>query len=371
VSDAIPLAAQVGRVPSMRVPLDAAQEQRFARLMDDLVLVDMHQHPMVLPDDPLQFGDYFRGNAFVWGYQAVRHGGWTAVATANIFSCMGKEPEASYARFGDLVDEVGLMLADLSCHADEVRLVRRADDVLSARQAGQVGWLPTLEHLAIGDQPHRVDVLYGLGVRLAGLTYTRKSPLGDGQYERTDCGLSELGVEVVRRMNARGMAIDLSHAGAATAQEAIALSEAPVIFSHNAAHTLRPTRRSRWDADFTACAARGGLVCVTAVPNSLSDDPRQDINCVLDHYDYLVRLVGVDHVGIGTDTLIGDHVGFHRVMLGRDAPNELPAPYLDGLESPADGSNIIRGLLARGYEDNAIRKIAGQNALDFLRRTIS
>jgi membrane dipeptidase len=365
----IKLAAQVGRVPSMRVPLDASQEQRFARLMEDLVLVDMHQHPIVLPDDPREFGDYFRGNAFTWGYEAVRHGGWTAVATANVLTCIGKEPEASYARFGDLVDEVGLMLADLTCQAD-VRRIARADDVLSARQAGQTGWLPTLEHLGIGDQLHRVDVLYGLGVRLAGLTYTRKSPVGDGQYERTDCGLSELGVQVVRRMNARGMAIDLSHAGAVTAQEAIALSEAPVIFSHNAAHALRPTRRSRADADFVACAARGGLVCVTAVPNSLSDDPRQDISCVLDHYDYLVRLIGVDHVGIGTDTLIGDHVGFHRVMLGRDAPDELPARYLDGLESPADGSNIIRGLIARGYDDPAIRKIAGQNALDFLRRTI-
>jgi membrane dipeptidase len=324
----------------------------------------------VLPDDPAHFGEYFRGNAYTWGYDAVRQGGWTAVATANIFSCMGKEPEASYARFGDLVDEVGLMLADVSCHADQVRVVRSADDVLSARQAGKIGFLPTLEHLAIGDQLHRVDVLYGMGVRLAGLTYTRKSPIGDGQYERTDCGLSEFGVEVVRRMNARGMAIDLSHAGARTAQEAIALSEAPVIFSHNAAHPIRPTRRSRADADFVACAEKGGLVCVTAVPNSLSDDPHQDITCVLDHYDYLVRLVGIDHVGIGTDTTIGDHVGFHRVMLGRDAPNELPAAYLNGLESPADGQNIIRGLIARGYDDEAIRKIAGQNALGFLKRVL-
>ena len=58
------------------------------------------------------------------------------------------------------------------------------------------------------------------------------------------------------------------------------------------------------------------------------------------------------------------------MLLGRDAPDNLPAPYLDGLESPADGSNIIRGLIARGYEDAAIRKIAGQNALDFFRRTI-
>jgi membrane dipeptidase len=85
----------------------------------------------------------------------------------------------------------------------------------------------------------------------------------------------------------------------------------------------------------------------------------------------MVKLVGIDHVGIGTDTLIGDHVGFHKVALGRDAPSHnFPAPYLSGLESPADGKNIVRGLIARGYDDDAIRKIAGQNALEFLRRVI-
>jgi len=117
--------------------------------------------------------------------------------------------------------------------------------------------------------------------------------------------------------------------------------------------------------------AKGGLVCVTAVPNSLSNDPNQDINCVLDHYDYLVKLVGEDHVGIGTDTLVGDHVGFHKLALGRDAAGRAyPAPYLSGLESPADGQNIVRGLIARGYDDEAIGKIAGRNALDLLRRVI-
>jgi membrane dipeptidase len=261
------------------------------------------------------------------------------------------------------------MLADI--HREPgVMKITRTQDILDAKQRGLVGWLPTLEHLSIEQQLHHVDVLYGIGVRLAGLTYMRKSPIGDGQYERTDCGLSEFGVDVVRRMNDIDMAIDLSHVGSRTAHEAIALSRVPTIFSHNAAYTIRPTRRSRFDADLLACAERGGLLCVTAVPNSLSDDPRQDINCVLDHYDYFVKLVGVDHVGIGTDTQVGDHVGFHRVVLGRDAPAELPAPYLDGLESPADGSNIIRGLIARGYSDAEIRKIAGQNALDFLRRTI-
>jgi membrane dipeptidase len=364
------LAPQTGRVPSMRVPLDQAQETRFSRLMDDLVLIDVHQHPMVLAADANEMPAYFRGNAYAWAFDAVQAGGWTTVATANLLSCIGKQPDASFSRFEDLIDEVGMMLADVSKQGDRVAKVARAQDILNAQQSHQQGWLPTLEHLSIGQELHRVDVLYGIGVRLAGLTYMRKSPIGDGQYERTDCGLSDFGIEVVRRMNDIGMIIDLSHAGSRTAFETIEESKVPVVFSHNAAATIRPTRRARSDAELLACAAKGGLLCVTAVPNSLSDDPHQDINCVLDHYDYFVKLVGIDHVGIGTDTQVGDHVGFHRVLLGRNAPDNLPAPYLDGLESPADGSNIIRGLIARGYDDGAVRKIAGLNALDFFKRTM-
>src|SRR5260370_9759421 len=181
-----------------------------------------------------------------------------------------------------------------------------------------MGFLPTVEHLSIGDELHRVDVLYGIGVRLAGLTYMRKSAIGDGQYERTDCGLSDFGVEVVKRMNEIGMAIDLSHAGSRTALETIELSQVPVVFSHNAAFAIRPTRRARSDEELLACASKGGLCCVTAVPNSLSDDPHQDINCVLAQYDYFVKLLGFDHVGIATDTPIANHFSFHRFLLGRN-----------------------------------------------------
>ena len=152
----------------------------------------------------------------------------------------------------------------------------RPDSSLLAKFVGRqpcrqvYGQVKHLEHLSIGDQLHRVDVLYGIGVRLAGLTYMRKSAIGDGQYERTNCGLSDFGVEVVQRMNDIGMAIDLSHAGSRTALETIELSRVPVVFSHNAAYSLRATRRTRRDEELLACARKGGLVCVTAVPNSLS-----------------------------------------------------------------------------------------------------
>jgi membrane dipeptidase len=293
------------------------------------------------------------------------------VCTANVLSAIAFASEASYIEFSDLTNEIAFMLADMARQGDGVMQIGRSDDVLRAKQRGVIGFLPTVEHLAMGSELYRIDVLYGMGIRLAGLTYSRKTYVGDGQFERTDCGLSDLGVAAVERMNDLGMVIDLSHAGVRTSLEAIEHSRVPVVFSHNAAKAIWPTNRTRGDEELVACARKGGLIGVTAVPNSLSDDPAQDINCVLDHYDYLVKLVGEDHVAIGTDTQVGDHVGFHKVALGRDvAGRQFPAPYLNGLESPADGKNIIRGLIARGYSDDQIRKIAGQNALDLFRRVI-
>jgi membrane dipeptidase len=351
------------------VPLDAAGEARFEHLMADLVLIDLHQHPVVLPDAPAQFIDYLRGRHYRWGFEAVRAGGWTAVASANAFRAAARSGDMSFVAFDDLVDELSEMLSDVRTEPG-VAIVLDADAIETSRAHGVIGFLPTLEHLGIGQDLRRLDTLYAMGVRLAGLTYAKRNLFGDGLLERGDAGLSELGLAAIERMNDLGMAVDLSHAGHGTALEAIAHSRAPVIFSHNAAYTLRPTRRTRTDEELSACAKRGGIIAITAVPNSLSDDPAQTINCVLDHYDYVVRLVGVEHVAIGTDTLIGDHVGYHRVMMGRAAPDSLPAPYLNGLESPADGSNIVRGLIARGYDDAQIRAIAGGNALAYLRRVL-
>jgi membrane dipeptidase len=365
------LAAQVGRVPSMVVPLDQEQERRFARLMDGLLMIDMHQHVQVLPEPMADLFEHAREREYAWGYDAARAGGWSTVTTANGLSTIGFTREMSFVPFEDLATEIALMVADVAKQGAAVVTVSRAADILAAQQRGALGWLPTVEHLALDPHLHRVDTLYGMGIRLGGLTYMRKTYTGDGQVERGDGGLSEFGAAVIERMNDLGMIVDLSHANARTALDAIEHSKVPTIFSHNAAKAVWETDRTRADADFVACAERGGLVCVTAVPNSLSSDPNQDITCVLDHYDYLVKLVGAEHVGIGTDTLIGDHVGFHKTALYRgDTSRQFPAPYLSGLESPADGKNIIRGLISRGHSDEAIRKIAGQNALDLIRRVV-
>ena len=363
------LVSQLGRVPSMTVPLDARQEARFQRLMEESIMIDLHQHPMVLPEDVSQYWEYLRSDDYVWGYDAVRAGGFTAVGTANVFRGMLHTNEMSFIRFSDLLDEITMMISDISRH-DDVLMVCNASEIEAAKQQDKVGFLPTVEHLAIGNELNRVDTLYNTGIRLAGLTYSRKAYIGDGIFERNDGGLSEFGVEVVHRMNGLGMVVDVSHASYRTAMDAIEASDAPVTFSHDGSYTLAShslqARRLRRDDELQACAAKGGVIGITAVPNRLSNDPEQSIECVLDHYDYMVDLVGIDHVAIGTDTSIGDMVDLSRVMLGRTGP--APAPYLNGLESPSDGKNIIRGLIARGYSDEDVRKIAGANVLAFFRR---
>ncbi len=362
VETSIPLSQQVIQDRPVAVPLDDAQEKRFQQLVADVTMIDLHQHPMVKPEDPNRLLEYLRGDSYAWGYEAVRHGGFTAVGTANVYRGMVNTDEMSFIRFTDLLNEIGIMLSDVGRHG-EVTKISNADEIEAAKQQGKVGFLPTVEHLAIGNELQRVDVLYNAGIRLAGLTYRRKNYIGDGHLERNDGGLSTFGIDVVKRMNDLGMVVDLSHASFRTAMDAIEHSQAPVAFSHDGSYTLGldqgggeyASGRLRRDEELVACAQKGGIVGVTVQPSVISSwGSTLSIERLLDHYDYMVKLLGVDHVAIGTDSSVGVR----------------STGYVEGVESPAEAKNIIRGLITRGYSDTDILKITGGNALAFFRRVM-
>ncbi|HIF42941.1 MAG TPA: hypothetical protein EYQ67_02170 [Dehalococcoidia bacterium] len=361
--NSIPLAKQVVEGRSNAVTLDAGQEKRFQGLVEDVTMIDLHQHPMVKPEDPSRYMEYLRSGDYEWGYEAIRHGGFTAVGTANVYRGMLNAEDMSFIRFEDLLDEIGLMLSDVGRN-DEVVKVSNSDEIEAAKQQGKVGILPTVEHLAIGNELQHVDVLYNAGIRLAGMTYRRKSYIGDGHLERNDGGLSLFGIEVIQRMNELGMVVDLSHASFRTAMDAIEFSKAPVAFSHDGSYTLGLKQgggeyaagRLRRDEELLACAKKGGIIGVTVQPSVISSwGSELSLDLLLDHYDYMVKLLGIDHVAIGTDSSIDVRTsGFVR-----------------GVDSPAEGKNIIRGLITRGYSDADILKITGGNALTFFRRVMS
>ena len=87
-ASSIPLGKQVVEAQSIAVTLDDNQERRFQRLVEETIMIDLHQHPMVKPEDPSQLWEYLRGDLYEWGYEAVRHGGFTAVGTANVYRGM-------------------------------------------------------------------------------------------------------------------------------------------------------------------------------------------------------------------------------------------------------------------------------------------
>ena len=361
--NSITLAKQVVEGRSNAVTLDAEQEKRFQGLVEDVTMNDLHQHPMVKPEDPRRYMEYLRSGDYEWGYEAIGHGGFTAVGTANVYRGMLNAEDMSFIRFEDLLDEIGLMLSDVGRN-DEVVKVSNSDEIEAAKQQRKVGILPTVEHLAIGNELQHVDVLYNAGIRLAGMTYRRKSYIGDGHLERNDGGLSLFGIEVIQRMNALGMVVALSHASFRTAMDAIEFSEAPVAFSHDGSYTLGLKQgggeyaagRLRRDEELLACAKKGGIIGVTVQPSVISSwGSELSLDLLLDHYDYMVKLLGIDHVAIGTDSSIDVRTsGFVR-----------------GVDSPAEGKNIIRGLITRGYSDDDILKITGGNALTFFRRVMS
>jgi membrane dipeptidase len=277
----------------------------------------------------------------------------------------------------DTIREIGLRWCDMDHNYDKVIRALRTDDVRRARTEGKVAIFTGVENAElIGNVVDNIDMLYGLGVRAMGLCYNKRNLIGDGRTERTDSGLSNFGLKVVERMNDLGMIIDAAHAGVRTTLDAIEASRDPVIISHAGARSVHPTPRMSTDEEIRALAAKGGLIGIHSGPNILSSAPRQSVETMMDHLDYCVKLVGIDHVAIGSDNFFGDKMALHAQTIREHpgdglqtymAPN---APYLEGYENPSEWPNIIRVLVARGYSDEDIKKLIGGNTLKLVEKVI-
>jgi membrane dipeptidase len=216
-------------------------------------------------------------------------------------------------------------------------------------------------------------VLYGLGVRMLGVTYSESNQLGGGVKDPADAGLTRFGRDAVRRMNRLGMAIDLSHTGDVTAMQTCELSDAPVFLSHSGARALFEERKLKPDDLLAAVAATGGVIGIEASPHTTISPahPRHSIESVMDHFEHCVDVMGIDHVAFGPDTFFGDHVGLHRRYAaefdtGTPATHEW-VDHVEGLENPSEFPNVIRWLVAHGYADGQIRAVVGGNVLRALR----
>lgn len=336
------------------LPLDKEQNGRANRLFNGLVTVDMHTH-------------IFGSLDFSFDYESVQQ-----IGVTGLFEAVPNLAE-------DFDQSMRLLGKYKSIIASKPGLINatKAEDIRRAKREGKQAVLYQLEPQTCGRKLERIEIAYGLGIRMMLLTFNTKNYLGDGCAERTNGGLSYLGIEVVQRLNDIGILIDLSHCGIQTSLDACKYSKAPVLFNHTGARALNPScKRLRTDEEIRAVANTGGLVGISAIPNQLSRNPEQGIQDMLNHIDYVVKLVGVDHVAIGLDNVFGDQVAHHRALSkSREVDLErsgivLAADYMYGIESPAEWRNIVRGLVSRGYSDEDIAEIVGGNALRVIEQVI-
>lgn len=255
------------------------------------------------------------------------------------------------------------------------------DDIVAARRAGThclyfsgngvplpQTWISVEEELSC------IRLFYQLGIRMMHVTYNRRNMLGDGCAETANGGLSDLGRAAIAEMNRVGVIVDVAHSGWRTSLEAAQVSKKPMVASHTVCAGLRHHIRAKPDEVIRAICDTGGLIGICWIPPFLGGTG--DLAAVLDHVDYAVQRFGVEHVAIGTDV---SHTSQHAAAAAKAIPGRgrsrtryealWPEGALGGQWPRAASLGwtnwplLTVGLVQRGYQEDQIRQILGENVL--------
>lgn len=282
---------------------------------------------------------------------------------------------ASFARLFSFFDANKAAIAP----ARSVRDIRRIHD--EGRIAHISGWQSASGLLVDGEpEPASLRAYRELGLRICGISYNVADPFGGGCFD-PDTGLTRAGHRLVEAIHGNRVLLDVAgHTNEKTSLAAIAMSNGvPVICSHSNVRALNDNPRCNSDAMFEAIAKTGGVIGVSAFSDfhvrkasdaAIPRSPQASLELHLDQYDYLKRLVGIDHIGLGPDFLEGrnDDVGplsaADQVLMAAEAySQETPWYYVKGFENIGELPNVTRGLTQRGWTAAELRKLTGENWL--------
>lgn len=236
------------------------------------------------------------------------------------------------------------------------------------KASGKIGILLGLQNSDQFRSPADVDFFRGLGQRVSQLTYNSRNLIGNGSTERRDEGISDFGAAVIERMNKVGMAVDVSHCGDRTTLDAFELSKKPTLITHSNCRALAPGHpRCKSDEAIKKMAATGGVMGITGVRMFVKVDEPTTIEDALNHFDHVAKLVGVEHLGVGSDS---DLYGYDA--LPPDLNKQLRAAYkgtygfrdkidIEGLNHPRRMFDLTEGLIRRKYSDKDIEGVLGGN----------
>jgi len=278
------------------------------------------------------------------------------------------------ADLASTVEEIAYIQRIIEVHPSYFLQVRVAEDMERAKREAKLGIICSFESADMFEgKIERIEIFRNLGVRVMQLSYNRKSPFAAGVMEPQGGGLTPLGREAVSKMNALGVAVDLSHANPQTTSETIAASSNPVVMTHAGCAAVHPHPRNKTDEQMRALAAKGGVMGIYDLPY-LSASPKQPtVDDYMQHMEHALKVMGEDHVGVGSDASIEpfdtspkgmaefNKSEMERQKSGLAAPEEDRPTYVVGLNTPRKVEVITDQLLKRGYTARSAEKIIGAN----------
>jgi membrane dipeptidase len=246
-------------------------------------------------------------------------------------------------------------------------LVGTAADLDRAKKERKIAVIMGVQNAEHFRQASDVKQFYQLGQRCAQLTYNSQNLIGSGSTDRVDGGVSDFGEEIIKAMNEVGMLVDVSHCGDRTTLDAIELSPKPIAITHSNCRALNNHPRLKTDEAIQKLAAKGGVMGITGVRMFVKDKEPTTLEDIVNHIDHVVKLVGIEHVGIGSDS---DLWGYDDMP--PDQRKQLIESYkasygfrdkidIEGFDHPRKTFDLTEALIRRGYSDDNISAILGGN----------
>ena len=262
------------------------------------------------------------------------------------------------------LDQIDMFLQEAPRSEGMISLVKTRDDLPDKVEPGNIKFLLHFEGcMPLRGSIHNLRNFYRLGLRSLQPVWNFRNELGDGVWEnRTGGGLTNFGVEVIKEANRLGMVVDLSHMNREGFFHALDVARAPLIVSHANACGMLDNPRNLADDQIKAIAQQGGLIGILALPERVAKGDA-GIEDMLKHMDYMIKLVGVEHLALGMDFVKYDGP---RTLKDRHHPLHKD-PLIKGFEEIEDLPNLIDGLQKHGYREQDIALILGGNYLRVLK----
>jgi membrane dipeptidase len=268
-------------------------------------------------------------------------------------------------------------------HGDLIMPVRCAEDILAAKASGRVGILFGFQNCSpIDDDLGLIQVLHELGARIMQLSYNNQSLLATGCYELNDPGITRFGKQAIKEMNRVGMLIDMSHSAEKSTLDAIEFSQRPIAITHANPSFFHHALRNKSTEVLKALGESGGMLGFSVYPFHLKNGSECSLQEFCQMISETAELMGVDHIGIGSDLCEG--WGYetlewmrsgrwtHNADFGEGSASSKEWPKQpDWFRGIADIHNVAKGLQQVGFTDQDIQKVMGGNWLRFFQHSFS